>query len=138
MRPQLYTVMDEIFNKEITKEEFNTVIAIASTITAPSPTGLTFNMIKNWQEEVKKTIFTSLYNLWSTKDVPTQKKWKWLCLCLKPKINSGIPASNDLRPLCLLGRLRKQWERLILKRITSVWDKQNTLNEAQHCRSGRG
>ena len=33
--------MKEIFNKEITEEERNTVIVIASTNTAPSPTGLT-------------------------------------------------------------------------------------------------
>ena len=30
------------------------------------------------------------------------------------------------------------WERLILKRVTSVWDTHNILNEAQYCRSGRG
>ena len=46
--------MEDIFNRDITKEELNTFIAIASTNTAPSPTGLTFNMIKNWPEEVKK------------------------------------------------------------------------------------
>ena len=34
--------------------------------------------------------------------------------------------------------LRKLWERLILRRITSLWDTHNILNEAQHCRSGRG
>ena len=44
-RPQLCIETDDIF-KGITEEEFNTVIAIAPTNTAPSPTGLTFNMIK--------------------------------------------------------------------------------------------
>ena len=34
--------------------------------------------------------------------------------------------------------LRKLWERLILRRITSVIDKHNAINESQHCRSGRG
>ena len=92
-------------------------------------------MIKKWPDEVKKTIFTAPCNLWSTKDIPTQLKWKWLCL--KPKIDSGIPTANNLRPLYLLDYLRKQWKRLILRRITSVWDKHNALNEAQRCRSGR-
>ena len=41
-RPQICTDMDEIFNEEIKDEEFNTVIAIASTKTAPSQTGLKF------------------------------------------------------------------------------------------------
>ena len=49
--------MEEIFEKTITDEEFYAVIAIACTNTAPSPTGLTFNMIKKWPEDVKKTIF---------------------------------------------------------------------------------
>ena len=78
-----------IFNKDITEEEFSTFTTIASTNTAPSPTGLTLNMIKKWPEEVKKTIFTALCKLWSTKNVPTQWKWKWLCQ--NPKIDSGIP-----------------------------------------------
>ena len=52
--------------KEITEDEFNAVIAIASTNRAPSPTGLTFNMIKIWPKEDKEMIFTALCNLWST------------------------------------------------------------------------
>ena len=51
-RTHMCTEMENIFNKDITKEEFNTVIAIASTNTAPSPTGLTFSMIKKWAEEI--------------------------------------------------------------------------------------
>ena len=46
--------MDVIFERAITEDGFNAVIAIASTNTAPSPTGFTFNMIKKWPEEVKK------------------------------------------------------------------------------------
>ena len=42
--PQNCSDMEEIFNKEIMEEE--SVIAIASNNTAPSPTGLKFNMIK--------------------------------------------------------------------------------------------
>ena len=34
--------------------------------------------------------------------------------------------------------MRKLWERLILRRITSGWDAHSILNEAQHCRSDRG
>ena len=63
--------MKEIFNKEITEEGFKIVVAIASTNAAPSPTGLTTNNVKKWPEEVKKSIFTAVCNLWSTKDVPT-------------------------------------------------------------------
>ena len=59
--------MEDIFNKDITEVEFNTVIAKASTSTASSFTGLTFNMMTKRSEEVKKTIFTTLCNLWSTR-----------------------------------------------------------------------
>ena len=51
--------MKAIFNNDIRKEEFNIVIAIASTNMAQSSTGLTFNMIKKWPEDAKKTIFTA-------------------------------------------------------------------------------
>ena len=44
-RPQLCTKMEDIFNKDIAEEEFNTVIATASTNTTPFSIGLTFNMI---------------------------------------------------------------------------------------------
>ena len=73
-RPQLCPDMEEIFKKEKTEEEFNTVIVIASNNTTPSPAGLTFNMIKKWPEEAKKTNFTAFCNLWSTMEVPTH--WK--------------------------------------------------------------
>ena len=56
--------MEEIFKKAITEEEFNTVKVIASPNTVPLPTGLTFNMIKKWPEDVKKAIITALCNLW--------------------------------------------------------------------------
>ena len=59
-RPQLCNEMEDIFNKDIAEDEFNTVIATASTNTAPSPTGLTFNMIKKWPEEVKKHLYSTL------------------------------------------------------------------------------
>ena len=36
------------------------------------------------------------------------------------------------------GLSEKLWERLIPRRTTPVWDKHNALNEAQHCRFGRG
>ena len=99
-RPQLCTDMETIFDKEIMLDEFNAVVvAIASTYTAPSPTEPTFNMIKKWPEDVKKTTFTAHCNLWSAKEFSTQWKRKWICL--KPKIDAGIPTANDLN-LCLL------------------------------------
>ena len=112
--------MEEIFEKEITEDKFNAVIAIVSTNPAPSPTGLTFNMIKKLLNDAKEMI------------------WKWKWLGQKPKIDSGIPTAGDLQPLCLLDCLRKLWERLFLRRMTSVWDTHNILNETQPCKSGRG
>ena len=67
---QLCTDMEAIFYREITLDEFNAVIAKASTNKSPSSTGLTFNMIKKWPDDVKKTIFTALCDLWSAKEVP--------------------------------------------------------------------
>ena len=62
--------------------------------------------------------------------------WKWLCL--KRKIDSGIPTANKWRPLCLLDCLRKLGKILLLRRITSVWDAHNVPNKAKNCRSGLG
>ena len=57
---------------------------------------------------------------------------------METEIDEGIPTANDLRPLCPLDCLRKLWERLIMRRITLVWNEHNILNEAQHCTPGRG
>ena len=81
--------------------------------------GLTLNMIKKSSEDLKKTIIMALCNLWSAKEVPTQWKWKWLCL--KPKIDEGIPTTIDLRSLCLLDCLRKLWDRLICWSLSWCW-----------------
>ena len=76
--PQNCTVITEVFDKKLVEEEFNTVIAIYLTITAPSLTGLKFNMI--WKgQTTSKCIFTVIYNQWSSKDVPINWIWKRLC-----------------------------------------------------------
>ena len=62
--------MEEMSNKEVIDEEFNIVIVFASTNTAPSPTGLTFNMIKKWPEDVKKVKFAALCNFMVDKRSP--------------------------------------------------------------------
>ena len=61
-RPQLCKDMGKSYDKRITEEEFNTVIAIASVYIAPTQP--------------------------VTMDAPEQWKWKWLCQ--KPKIDTGI------------------------------------------------
>ena len=128
--------MEDIFLAPVTFDEFQNIIQLASNNTAPGPSGLSFNMIKSWPDDVIQTVFSALNTLWNTKDIPSQWKWRWLCL--KPKIDAGVPTASELRPLSLVDCIRKLWEKLLLRRIQCVWSTHGVPAENQHCRSRRG
>ena len=92
-RPQLCKDTEDIFEKAISEEEFNAVVAIASTNTAPLPTGLTFNMIKKWPEDVKSDIHSSLLPVVNKRSTNTMGMEM-----AQPKTEDRLGNTNSWRP----------------------------------------
>ena len=128
--------MEAIFAEPITLADFQEAVRLASTNTAPSPSGLSFNMIKSLPEDVLAVLFSAVNNLWTERTIPAQWKWRWLCL--KPKTDHSTPSANDLRPLCLVDCVRKLWGKVLLRRIQRIWSAHKVIADNQHCRSHRG
>ena len=126
----LSSAMRVALNDPVTFAEFDAAIRHSSTSTSPGFSGLSFNMIKRWPEDLKRQVFDALSVLWAERTTPAG--WKIRMMCLKPKTDDMYPAKEDLRPLALLESLRKLWERILLNRMQRVWETHHPFTENQH------
>ena len=95
---------------------------------APSVSGLSYNMIKLWPPAVLTTAYDALTTLWATMRVPDY--WRWRYLVLLPK--KPCPSLNDLRPLTLVETLRKIWVAIFVDRIQRYVSTSGVLSPNQH------
>ena len=129
--PQASLAMQDAFRLPFTLEEFERTIKKLGTGKSAGPTGLTYNMMKKWPQEVVVAVHGALSVMWSEHHVPTWWKWRWLVPISKRK-DGAIPTLTDLRPLCLLESLRKVWCQMLLGRVTRVWNRFGCIHESQH------
>ena len=96
---------------------------------APGFSGLDYNMIKSWPDELLRVVYDDLAAQWSKREIPDWWRWRWLCPI--PKKSTGDDL-NNLRPLMLNETIRKLWCRVIFKPIQRVWDSYGLLSPCQH------
>ena len=96
---------------------------------APGFTGLDYNMIKQWPEELLTLVHKDLSDQWSRKEIPDFWRWRWLCPIPKKQKLDDL---NNLRPLMLNETIRKLWCRLIFKPIQHIWSSHGLLSPNQH------
>eukprot|EP01041_Mallomonas_annulata_P042118 gene42118-biopygen5466 len=128
--------MHNCFQQPPTYTEFESAIRHINTNTAPDMSNLTNNEIKSWHDQIKRTAYEALSELWEIHTIPDD--WSWRYLCLKPKTSDPHLTATDLRPLTLIDCLRKLWGKVILHRINQQWHTHHTLSTLQHCEKGRG
>ena len=89
-------------------------------------------MAKGWQDN---DIYSALQPVGNKRSTYTIEMEMAL-----PKTEDRLGNPNHWPPKTTMpaGLPDELWERLILRRITSVSNTHNMLNEAQHCRSGQG
>jgi hypothetical protein len=86
-------------------QEFQDAISHLKRDSAPGISGLSYNMIKAWTDEVVGRVYNDIKAIWTRGDAPTD----WGLCWLVPIPKKPDPSLNDLRPLCILEALRKAW-----------------------------
>ena len=101
-----------------------------------SISGLTYNMVKHWPEELIKHVYALLMKLWEHKHIPMHHKWRFFCLI--PKI-AGSAKLEHMRPISLLDVMRKIWLGFFVGRITGFIERNALLDPTQNAyRCARG
>ena len=95
---------------------------------APGITGLSYNMMRTWPDEIVEVVYRGIKARWEKGQVPDEWRWKWLA----PIPKAADPHLDDLRPLGLLEPLRKVWMSIFVRRIWKFWTTMGVVNEAQH------
>ena len=120
--------MEEALIKEPTYIEFINPLKKPKENSAPGRSGLSYNMIKLWPEELKQAVFEILLHLWRTNITP--EYWKVEMINLIPK--SDLPELDKLRPITLLETLRKMWSSIMSNRINEIFATGGYLHISQH------
>ena len=135
--PQVRLELQESLAAPPTYEEFVKRITRVSRDSTPGPSGLTYNMIKAWDNESKKAAYVALAQIWESKLIPRSWKWRWLVVI--PKTKETHPYVKSLRPITMVEAIRKIWLSLINNRIQTIWTKHHVLHKSQHgSREGHG
>ena len=90
-------------------------------------TGLTYNMMAEWPDEIAKSIYEALCKLELEQSVPLF--WKNKALIPMPKAHD--PTLEQLRPLMLIEVLRKAWCGFSVSKVWAFLEKHQVLEDIQ-------
>ena len=111
-----------------TLEEFRSAMRYMKRDSAPGISGLSYNMMRTWTQEIVEVVYRGIRARWERGEVTDSWRWKWLAPI--PKV--ADPHLDDLRPLGLLEPLRKVWMSIFVRRIWKFWGKAGVINNGQH------
>ena len=129
-KPEAVQFFTNVFQDPPSEEQFLKKIVQVSKDSSPGPSGLTYNMIKAWPIDAKHVAYTSLCQIWTSRETPPEWKWKWLVAI--PKSSDPYPSVQDLRPISLVEALRKIWISLINHQINKAITDFSILHPSQH------
>jgi hypothetical protein len=127
--------VERLFHSEMLSdpsyEDFAAAVDCAPNDSAPGPSGLSYNMIKLWQDNMRRRVFGDLLDCWKRKSVPEYWKWRFLAPIPKDSTKESL-GLVDLRPIVLVEALRKVWASIFVRRIQRLWKVHATLHPGQH------
>jgi hypothetical protein len=119
--------IDESLANTPTYEEFSKAIDHMAKDSAPGMSGLSYNMMRVWGDEIRKRIYEDICELWERGEFPAQWKQRWIV----PIPKKSDPDIGDLRPLMLMEALRKVWGSIFVRRIQKKWKDTKILQPNQ-------
>jgi exonuclease III len=132
LQPRVNVEQRALFATELlqdpTLQDFVDAIDNSATDSAPGPSGLSYNMMKEWSPEIRMMVFEDLLDCWKRRAIPNYWKWRWLA----PIPKKEEPDLEDLRPIVLIEPLRKVWATIFVRRIQSLWSAHGVLDSGQH------
>jgi hypothetical protein len=115
-------------NKEPTQHEFEKALRRPNGNSAAGKSGLSYNMMKIWPDDLKSDFFQLLLQLWNQNITPPY--WKEEMINLIPKV--PLPSIDQLRPITLLETARKMWSSIMSNRINEAFATGGYLHPSQH------
>jgi hypothetical protein len=114
---------DEDLANTPTFEEFSKAIDHMKKDSAPGMSGLSYNMMRVWDEKIRRRIYDEICALWEQGQFPKEWERRWIV----PIPKKEDPDIGDLRPLMLMEALRKVWGTIFVRRIQEKWKNTNLL-----------
>ena len=121
--------LKQVFEHPPTFEDFSAAIASRDGRTAGGVSELSYNMVKEWPEELTRVVYGLLVEMWTDKYIPEWWRWRWLVPLPK---QPTAPTLNGLRPIMLIEILRKIWAGLVARSIQDTITKHAVLHPSQH------
>ena len=88
-------------------------------------TGLTYNMMAEWDEPIAKIIYLGLCKMQSENHTPDWFTYRWLVPI--PKVPN--PTEKDLRPLMMVEVMRKAWYSFSIKKMWLFLEKHKLIQK---------
>ena len=130
----LLQVLQHDINKALTNppsiEDIRYAISQASLNTSGGQTGCTYNMMKCWSDAQLSNLHAAYALIWNSDTYPDFWNDRWMHPI--PKVLAPIIELKDLRPIMLLEVTRKLFTQILIKRVTSIWEKHSALAPQQH------
>ena len=130
----LLQVLQHDINKALTNppsiEDIRYAISKASLNTSGGQTGCTYNMMKCWSDAQLSNLHAAYALIWNSDTYPDFWNDRWMHPI--PKVLAPIIELKDLRPIMLLEVTRKLFTQILIKRVTSIWEKNSALAPQQH------
>lgn len=104
--------------------------------TAPGPDGITFQALRNLSISHRKALLKFINHIWRTAEIPTS----WLTSVVIPirKPGKSVDRIDSYRPISLTSCVGKLMERLVLARLTWLFESKGALpNQLCGFRRGR-
>jgi hypothetical protein len=99
--------------------------------TSPGMSEVTYDLLKALPDNMLKILWELLHDCYHNKISPDEWENNWLNIIPKRLQETGIPLINDLRPLGLLDCCRKTWMSIIERKLDSIHQKFDILNQGQ-------
>ena len=110
-------------------EEFEKAIKFSPSISAPGPSGLSYQHMKLWTDVTVRWVHRRLCDIWSSHSVPEFWKNRILHPLTKDPSKSGL---DNLRPIMLLESLRKLWSGMAIRIIAKSLESHRVLATSQY------
>lgn len=119
---------NEAYNCPFTAEELEFALTKCKG-TSPGDDNITYEMIKNLCQDMKRYTLEIYNKIWSERVFPSS--WRNALIVPIPKPGKPKDISSSYRPISLTSCVCKVLERMISKRLTWIIEKDNRLNRNQ-------
>ena len=126
-----YRSVPAVFNRSITREEFDRVLGVLGTGKAPGPDGMTNDEILQGGPVLHDLLFAFMKLYWAAEMVP-DKLQELVLTPLVKDLEGDVHDPSNYRPIALLNGMFKLFEAILQNRICNFLENKKLLADEQH------